>query len=73
MQEQVFNGNGTDKLMDQGDVAVMLGISTKTLENWRWRKIGPRYIKLGRLARYRMADVIAYIQGLIEQEVVKAS
>ena len=54
MQEELFNG--ADKLMGQGDVAVMLGISTKTLENWRWRKIGPRFIKIGRLAKYRLVS-----------------
>lgn len=69
MQKEEFR---TDRLMDQGDVADMLGISTKTLENWRWRKTGPRYFKIGRLARYRMADVQEFIQTLIEQEVAQA-
>ena len=27
-------------------------ISVKTLQLWRWRGKGPRYIKLGRLIRY---------------------
>lgn len=62
--------DGLEKLMDQGEVADMLGLSTKTLESWRWRKVGPRYLKIGRLARYRMSDVMAYIQGLIEKEAI---
>jgi predicted DNA-binding transcriptional regulator AlpA len=68
MQTEFF---GQDKLMDQQEVADMLGLSTKTLEYWRWKKVGPRYLKLGRLARYRMSDVMAYIKSLIkDQEVV---
>lgn len=73
MQEDVFKGSSVDKLMNQNDVADMLGISTKTLEYYRWKKTGPRYIKIGRLARYRMVDVMEYIQGLIDKEVVTAS
>ena len=57
------------KMMDQKQVAVMLGVSVKTLEYWRWKRTGPRFIKLGRLARYLEADVMAFVQGLIDKEV----
>ena len=52
---------GFNRLLDQKEVAVMLGVSTKTLECWRWKKKGPRFIKIGRLARYKDCDVLAYI------------
>jgi predicted DNA-binding transcriptional regulator AlpA len=68
MEKEMF---GSYRLMDQKDVAAMLGISVKTLESWRWKKVGPRFIKLGRLARYRMSDVLAYVQGLVKEEVAE--
>lgn len=57
-------------LLSQSEVAEMLGVSIRTLECWRWRKKGPKYIKVGRLARYKYEDVLAYIDHLAEQEVV---
>lgn len=71
MNGELLQSSEMSSLMDQKQVAKMLGVSTKTLESWRWRKTGPRFIKIGRLARYRMSDVMAYIQGLIDKEVVK--
>jgi predicted DNA-binding transcriptional regulator AlpA len=70
--KEVNRGNEMDRLMDQEEVSNMLGISMKTLEYWRWKKTGPQYVKIGRLARYRLSDVMAYIQGLIGKEVIKA-
>ncbi|WP_173975852.1 AlpA family transcriptional regulator [Magnetospirillum sp. LM-5] len=36
------------------------GVSPRTLEKWRWRGKGPRFLKLGGKVAYRIADVIAY-------------
>ena len=60
---------GFKRLLDQKEVAEMLGVSTKTLECWRWKKKGPRFIKIGRLARYMDCDVLAYIEKLQGEEV----
>ncbi len=57
------------RLLDQKEVAEMLGVSTKTLECWRWKKIGPEYIKIGRLARYMDSVIMAYIDELAGKEV----
>jgi hypothetical protein len=46
--------------LTEGEVATRLGISPKTLRNWRSRKEGPEFIKFGRLVRYRLIDVIAF-------------
>ncbi|GFO61934.1 hypothetical protein GMST_42590 [Geomonas silvestris] len=54
------------RLLTQEEVANMLHISPKTLECWRWKNIGPRYVKVGRLARYREADILAFILSLVE-------
>jgi hypothetical protein len=67
MKKDVLLSSGIDKMIDQKELASMLGISVKTLECWRWKRIGPKYVKLGRLARYRMSDVMAYVQDLVKE------
>jgi hypothetical protein len=37
--------------------AQMAGIPVATLAQWRWRGVGPAYLKLGRHVRYDWADV----------------
>ena len=60
---------GFVNLLNQNEVAEMLNVSPKTLEYWRWKKKGPRYLKVGRLARYRQSDVLAYVMELVGEEV----
>jgi hypothetical protein len=64
--EEVTTGNEYRHpvLMDQKAAAVYLGgLSTKTLESWRVRGIGPVFRKIGALCRYLQADLDAYIQA----------
>jgi len=45
-------------LLTPKDVADRLGVSTTTLSTWRCTKRYPLpYVKVGRLVRYRLADV----------------
>lgn len=53
----------TSELMDEPTLAMRLGISRSTLQSWRYAGRGPRFIKLGRMVRYRRADVDAYLQA----------
>jgi excisionase family DNA binding protein len=53
---------GTD-LVDEVALAIRLGVSRSTLQSWRYAGRGPRFIKLGRLIRYRTADVDAYLHA----------
>lgn len=41
--------------------ARLLGCSHRTLEDWRLRGNGPRFLKLGRAVRYRMADLAEFM------------
>jgi len=51
-------------LVDQRRAAEILGVNQHTLENWRWRGIGPRARKIGqRLVRYHRADLAAFAAG----------
>jgi predicted DNA-binding transcriptional regulator AlpA len=54
----------TDKLMNQKEVKEITGLADSTLEQWRLKGKGPKFIKLGRLVRYRTSDVQNYIAGL---------
>jgi len=46
------------QLLTPQDVADRLGVSTTTLSTWRCTKRYPLpYVKVGRLVRYRLADV----------------
>lgn len=46
--------------LHQLDLARRWRISERTLERWRWLKLGPRYLKIGGRVIYRLEDVEAY-------------
>ncbi len=50
-------------LVDEVALAARLGVSRSTLQSWRYTGRGPRYVKVGRLIRYRNADVEAYLRA----------
>lgn len=50
-------------------VAKILQVSTETLKNWRWKKIGPKWVKLNSdkgMVRYVEEDLEAYQEGFRE-------
>jgi predicted DNA-binding transcriptional regulator AlpA len=53
----------TAQLMSEREVAQMLNCSAKTLRNDRSMGRGPKWVKIGRLVRYRIEDVLAYIDA----------
>ena len=61
-----MNRESMETMLDQNDLALVLKVSPKTLEYWRCKGIGPRFIKVGKLARYLDSDVRAFIQKLSE-------
>ena len=44
----------------QEQLAERWGISTSTLERWRWSGDGPVFLKLGGRVVYRLADIEAF-------------
>ena len=65
--KQRFNAEeiavGEDELLKDCAVASMLGVSTRTLKDWRRKKTGPKYVAIGRnTVRYRVGDVREFIQ-----------
>jgi excisionase family DNA binding protein len=51
-----------DPKLSNTDAAAYLGISPKTLNDWRSAGRGPDYLKIGTLVRYRQSDLDAYLE-----------
>jgi predicted DNA-binding transcriptional regulator AlpA len=54
---------GPMEFVDEVRLAARLGVSRSTLQSWRYSGRGPRWIKLGRLIRYRVTDVNAFLDA----------
>ena len=50
-----------EKLLNTKELASYLGVAVSTLLLYRAEGTGPRYIKMGRLVRYRVDDVEAWL------------
>jgi len=51
--------------MSTKQAGALLGLSHRTLEDWRLKGLGPRFLKLGRSVRYRADDLAAFIDGCV--------
>lgn len=55
--------NDTD-LLTENEVAGYLRVSTMTLRNWRWKRTGPRFTRIGeRIVRYPFGEVRAFLEA----------
>ncbi|WP_343223832.1 helix-turn-helix domain-containing protein [Metallibacterium sp.] len=51
-------------MLDEREAAAILCASVQTLRNWRWRREGPRFRKIGlRMVRYSRTDLQTFIEG----------
>jgi hypothetical protein len=48
---------------DTAGAAERLRVEPETLRNWRWRGEGPPFLKLGRVVRYRLVDLAAWLEA----------
>jgi len=46
--------------LNQHELAARWSLSPRTLEQWRWRGVGPQYLKLGGRVVYRLEDIEAF-------------
>ena len=51
--------------------AEYLGLRPNTLEAWRCRGGGPRYVKLGRAVRYRVTDLNDWIESRTRENTIE--
>lgn len=66
------HGNGVvAALLNEFQVAELLGVSVDTIRRWRREGVGVPFVKLGAtrraLVRYRPADVADYIKGNVHR------
>jgi predicted DNA-binding transcriptional regulator AlpA len=52
-----------DDLLTPEVLATMLEKTPASLAQWRYQGLGPRFIKAGRLVRYRRSDVLAWLDA----------
>jgi hypothetical protein len=50
-------------LFNEKDAAEYLTLKYKTLQFWRWKGKGPKYLKLGASIRYSKRDLDDFLQG----------
>lgn len=58
-----LNKEETLKLISRKDLARDLGLSEETLKKWAANGEGPKYLRLGRKAHYRLASVFEWLRG----------
>jgi predicted site-specific integrase-resolvase len=58
--------------LNQVEVAKRWGFSPRTLENWRCRGEGPRFLKIGGKVVYRLEDVEAFEQNQLRAKTASA-
>jgi predicted DNA-binding transcriptional regulator AlpA len=49
-----------DKLLTEIQAADLLRMSSRTLQSWRGKGVGPPFIRAGRAIRYRRSDVLSW-------------
>lgn len=57
-----MNSENNISMATETKAAELLGISIKTLQSWRWKGIGPAFVKVGRLVRYRLSALEEFIE-----------
>ena len=67
--EQSFTKPSATTTLTDVEVATRLGVSRFTVRSWRLKRVGPRFLKMGRAVRYRPEDVDEYErQALVETQ-----
>lgn len=52
-----------ERLVDEVAAAEILQISRRTLQAWRVKGGGPRYVRVGRAVRYSVTDLNSWIEA----------
>jgi len=49
--------------VDDREASGVIGVARQTLANWRYLRKGPCYVKNGRLVRYAVTDLLAFMDA----------
>ncbi len=53
------------------EVADCLGVPPATVAQWRYRGLGPQGYRVGRFVKYRMSEVVAWVESQADRELVR--
>jgi hypothetical protein len=54
-----------EHLLTEEAAAKLLNCSPALLRKWRYSGTGPAYVKIGRLVRYRQADIDSFVHAQV--------
>jgi excisionase family DNA binding protein len=57
------------QMLTEQQAANLLNVTPAALRRWRRERRGPRFAKLGRLVRYKQADIEEFVQESTKQSV----
>jgi predicted DNA-binding transcriptional regulator AlpA len=61
------------QLLTEDQASKVLQCTKAALRRWRRERRGPRFVKLGRLIRYRQSDLESFIDGCTQNEIKEKS
>ena len=50
-------------VVSEHKAAEILGVEVATLRKWRWLRKPPVFLKMGRLVKYRVSDLQAFMES----------
>jgi predicted DNA-binding transcriptional regulator AlpA len=59
-----IKANTEIRLLNEFEVADLLRLSVKTVRRWRSHECGPKYLKVGRLVKYRFEAIQAFVDSI---------
>lgn len=68
MDAHTFTGLGLEPMLTTSELADYLGVRTQAIYDLRTDGRGPSGIRVGREIRYRVSDVLRWLDGLSEKE-----
>ena len=57
----IENASDLPRFMVPKQAAQYLNVNPRLLENWRWKKCGPRFVKVGNSVRYTREDLDSFV------------
>lgn len=70
---ELYDGPTGSRLLSTAEAAEFLGVSRRTLEDWRRNGRGPKFVALSRNAvRYRLIDLEAWVESRAAPHTAKA-
>ena len=60
---QLTETGALPRFMTSAQAAIYLNVNPRLLENWRWKRTGPRFVKVGNSIRYTRDDLDSFVQN----------